>query len=322
MRARCTAAAVVFLWTGSCTPRPDEPAPERRPTSAPVDVTPPDGASARPRPKSITIGQGEKLVYEGTSAFSHFLVKDVATSRGLYFVRDSGEVVLESSLDREVPHRLLVAYTKVMFVSYLFRQEQKRSLIVGLGGGAMVHFLQHYDREQKVDAVEIDPEIVKAARQWFGVREGENTRIITEDAFVFLKKATERYDAIYMDAFLKPSGDTDATGVPLRMKTIAFLKEDVIPRLVDGGVAVFNINGHDKMDEDLRTIKGAFPQAYYFPVPDSDNYIIVGSTSPARLSKAELKQAGEAIDKRFKADFSFKQMAGFLSEKIERDGVP
>jgi spermidine synthase len=318
---RSLATALLFLVPLACTPRPDEPTPERRSSGSVLDPPPPDGAP-RERPKPITLGHGEKLVYEGRSAFSHFLVKDVGTSRGLYFVRDSGEVVLESSLDREVPHHLLVAYTKVMFVSYLFRAEHKSSLIVGLGGGAMVHFLQHYDKEQRVDAVEIDPEIVKAAKQWFGVKENDKTRIITEDAFVFLKKTTEKYDVIYMDAFLKPSGETDDTGVPLRMKTIAFLKEDVLPHLVEGGVVVFNINGHDKIDEDVKTIQGAFPQAYFFPVPDTDNYIVVGSTVPARLTREQVKKAGEATDERLKADISFKKMAGYLADKIDRPSGP
>ncbi len=320
MRALRYAAALLLALPLACTPRPDEPVPERRPTSAPLELNPPGTTKAPEAPTSITLGGGEreKTVYEGRSPFSHFLIRDYGRARGLYFIRDSGEIVTESQIDRDRPHHLLVAYTKVMFASYLFRAEQKSSLIVGLGGGAMVHFLQKYDPEQKVDVVEIDPEIVKAAQQWFGVKQTEKTRLITEDAFVFLKKATEKYDVIYMDAFLKPSGDTDATGVPLRMKTIAFLKEDVITRLNEGGLVVFNINGHDKMDEDLKTIRGAFPQVYFFPVPDTDNYIVVGTLAKDRRTKPELKQAGEAIDKKFGADFSFKQMAGYLSEKIER----
>ena len=45
--------------------------------------------------------------------------------------------------------------------------------------------------------------------------------------FVFINNAlkkNDKYYVIYMDAFLKPSTDTDSTGAisPLRLKTLAF----------------------------------------------------------------------------------------------------
>lgn len=218
-------------------------------------------------------------------------------------------------IDRDAPYRMVVPYTRVMFASYLLRPKQNRCLIVGLGGGAMVHFLRHYDPQQSIDAVEIDPEIVAAAQKWFGVKADGQTRLITQDAFVFLKRPSAKYDAIYMDAFLKPAGDTDSTGVPLRMKTAAFLRNDVITRLKPGGVVVFNINGHSKMDEDLEIIRGVFPQTYRFGVPGTNNLIVIGSTSTARLGRAELERAGAAVDQKFRADFSFKAVAGQLMDE-------
>ena len=55
-------------------------------------------------------------------------------------------------------------------------------------------------------------------------RTQKNTKIITEDAFKYFKDNKTRYDVIYMDAFLKPSEGTDATGQPLRLKTTEFYK--------------------------------------------------------------------------------------------------
>ncbi|MGB8298353.1 MAG: fused MFS/spermidine synthase, partial [Polyangia bacterium] len=255
------------------------------------------------------------LVFETTSAFSHFYVRDEGARRSLLFRRDSGEIVLETSVDCAAPHHLLIGYTRLMFASHFFVPKPKSVLLVGLGGGAMVHFMAHYTPETRVDVVEIDPAIVKAAKDFFGVKEGGHTRIITEDAFKFFSRGSNRYDVIYMDAFLKPSGDTDATGVPMRLKTEAFLRT-VQHRLNPEGVVVWNLNGHEAIGEDVRAIQKTFPQAYYFKVPGEDNHVVVGSTSSTRVSRATMESTGATLDKRLRADFSFAQLAQSLSDRM------
>ena len=64
----------------------------------------------------------------------------------------------------------------------------------------------------KVNVVEIDDKVVQLADKYFNVRTQKNTNIITADAFNYFKSNTTLYDVIYMDAFLKPSEETDATG--------------------------------------------------------------------------------------------------------------
>jgi spermidine synthase len=293
--------------TGS-TADPSGPARAAATGSATAGVAEVDGAAA-PAPEP----PGPKTVFETTSEFSHFLVRDFKNQRGLYFVRDSGEIVQESEIDRDAPYRMVVPYTRVMFASYFFRPKPTRSLIVGLGGGSMVLFLRHYDPEQIIDAVEIDPAIVEAADKWFGVKNDDHTNIVTEDAFVFLKKTKERYDVIYMDAFLKPAEDTDATGVPLRMKTGAFLRNDVISRLKPNGVVTWNLNAHPKMQEDLEIIRNSFPQTYRFVVPGTANVIVVGSTGTYRIDQKQCERVGKEVDQRFNADFSFEALARHLA---------
>jgi spermidine synthase len=258
---------------------------------------------------------GDGLVFETTSAFSHFYVRDEGARRSLLFRRDSGEIVLETSVDCATPYHLLIGYTRVMFASHFFVPKPKSVLLVGLGGGAMVHFMAHYTPETRVDVVEIDPAIVKAAKDLFGVKEGGNTRIITEDAFKFFGRGSNRYDVIYMDAFLKPSGDTDTTGVPVRLKTEAFLRT-LQQRLNPDGVVVWNLNGHEAIGEDVRAIQKTFAQAYYFKVPGEDNHVVIGSTSSKRVSRPTMESVGAAIDKRLRADFSFAQLAQLLSDRM------
>ena len=178
----------------------------------------------------------------------------------------------------------------------------------------MVRFLNHFFPEVKVDAVEIDPGIVAIARDYFGTKSGPRTRIFTEDAFVYLKRTTDRYDAIYMDAFLKPSEFTDVTGAPRHLKTVAFLKS-LHNRLEANGMVVFNLNENFETGADIEAIRAAFPSVYIFRVPASGNVVVVGSLAQRKVKETELRKTGQALDRRLKAGFSFSRLVDELSNR-------
>lgn len=246
--------------------------------------------------------------HEVQSAYSHIRIRRSGTTRTLIFVRDNGEEAFESQVNLKSPHVLRFSYLQHMFTNYLFQPRQSKVLIVGLGGGSMVHFLRKYDPEVTVDAVEIDPVVVQLAERYFGLRPQKNVKLIVADGFDYFAKTQSKYDTIYMDAFLKPSADTDETGVPLKLRTIEFYKQ-IQSRLTEGGSVVFNINPHAEMADDLKTIAEAFPQTYVFSLPNSEGVVVVGSLLPDRLDQPAMKKAGNAIDARFKAGFSFETMA-------------
>jgi spermidine synthase len=252
-----------------------------------------------------------RIEREVRSKYSRIRVRKDGNVRTLSFVRDSGEEVVESMVDLETPHDLIIDYTRFMFLSYLFRPKQEKVLIVGLGGGSMVHFLKHYDPKVKVDVVEIDPVIVDLADKYFGVRSEGNVEIITKDAFDLLKNTEKQYDVIYMDAFLKPSKDTGPTGIPLRLMTIRFYKE-VQKKLTPGGCVVFNLNPHAGVEDDIKIIRAAFPQTYIYHLPNYNGYVVVGSTAEKRVAPATLLTDAAELDRRFRTSYSFRGMASRL----------
>jgi spermidine synthase len=265
------------------------------------------GASAAQR-------DGGSVEFETKSTFSHIRVRRNGSVRSLIFVRDSGEEAYESQVNLRSPHILRFSYLQHMFTSYLFQQQQSSVMVVGLGGGSMIHFLQKYDPRVSIEAVEIDPVVVELAERYFAVRPKENVRLVVADAFDHLKKTKKKYDTIYMDAFLKPSASTDDTGVPLNLRTEAFYKELQALLTAEGSV-VFNINPHDQMQSDIATIRAAFPQTYVFSLPNSEGVVVVGSLKKERMTAAELITAGKTMDDRFKAGFSFETLAKHLRSK-------
>ena len=246
------------------------------------------------------------IEFDKVSEFSHIRVRRLKTVRTLIFVRDNGDEAEESMVDVKKPYVLLEPYSKYMFTSYLFQPKPERVLIIGLGGGAMVHFLQHYDPQLRVDAVEIDPAVVSVADKYFECRSGGNINILTADGFKFLETTESRYDVIYMDAFLKPTAETDPTGLALRMKTEQFYRQ-IQSKLRPDGLVVFNLNLHQTTNDDLQTIRRVFAQAYVFR-PVTPNYVVVASSAAERLSPAELKVRARDTDGRFHATFSYQEL--------------
>jgi spermidine synthase len=116
-----------------------------------------------------------------------------------------------------------------------------------------------------------------------------------------------------MDAFLKPSAETDSTGVPLALRTRQFY-EQLQTRLKPGGVVAFNLNPHPLVREDIRAIAEAFPQAYEFSLPRYQGSVVVATKAADRLPRTELMKRARALDKRFHGLLSFTEMARRVRE--------
>jgi len=244
-----------------------------------------------------------RLEHEEMSAFSRIRVRRDGDVRALTFVRDNGQEVVQSRVNLTAPHTLASPYARTMFASYLYQPHPRRVLIVGLGGGAMVRFLTHHEPQVHIDAVEIDPAVVRLADEYFGVRSGGNVRVHTADAVAFVESTANRYDLILMDAFLRPSGDTDATGVPTSLKTLAFLGR-LKQVLAPGGIVAFNVNEHVSMADDIAAVSSVFGRAAVYRCPPADNKVVIAAEG-AWATDDELRARIGALDARFKGALSF-----------------
>ena len=293
----------------------------------------------------------EDLPIQGLKAegmFSKIALRDQAGRRGLYFVRPNGDQLLETEVDLARPDTLQVRYTQDMLATYtLSATRPKRALLIGLGGGAMVHALHAYDPELLLDVIEIDPVVVDFARRYFGIKalevsstpasvtnlknsssssdltapsnsaaqtqtqEGHppRLRLFTEDGFAYLKRdLPHRYDMIWMDAFLQPTQETDSTGSPLNLKTRDFLKQVAAQHLTERGMIAININHHSGLRRDINTIRAAFPASTIWQVPQTGNYIAIGLRSPIKLSADTLRARASLLTDQQATPFGYHLM--------------
>ena len=263
------------------------PATTLKPGQAPANL------AVDPRFKQPHWVFGRKSLMSKKGPYNHVHVAQGKTIRTLSFYKDNRAEMLQTAIDLQEPHVLRLEYGNAMFASFVFRPAQPRVLIVGLGGGSMVHFLHHYYPETHVDVVEIDPVVVEATREWFAVDNDEHTKIHVGDGIKFVQDATERWDAIYMDAFLKPTAEgTNSAGIPQHATTVAFVNT-LGERLNDGGVLVFHMHTRGKWNDDYAAIREAFPHTTR--VVRRGSTVIFASRSPF-ADKAGLAKQAEAPD--------------------------
>ena len=253
------------------------------------------------------------LLHETRSEFSHIRVREKGGVRSLLFVDETGNEQRQSAIDLAAPGANQLGYTKSLFASLLYCHPQNRVLIVGLGGGGMVQFLNHAFPEMTVEAVEIDPVVVTIAAKYFRTVPGPKTVIHTRDAFAFFEEDRGGYDAIYMDAFLRPSEDSELTEKTTRLKTEAFL-QTLQSHLNPGGVVAFNlIEWEEETPGDIASIRSIFPGTFLFSVPGSGNLVVIGTRESPGPDPDELRKRAAKLDEELvSAGLSFRSLADNL----------
>ena len=193
-------------------------------------------------------------------------------------------------------NRAVFRYTDYFNVAFLFNPGVERVLFIGGGGfSGPKQFLEHYPNAT-VDVVEIDPDVVAVAQDYFGVTDDPRMRTFTMDGRSFLRDAGT-YDVVVLDAYSK-------TYVPFHLMTLEFF-ESLDEHLAPGGVVVSNLissligDTSDLLKAEVNTIAGVLPQVYLFPTRSGQlsllqNIILVATKSPTRLDEVDLMEAAEA----------------------------
>jgi predicted membrane-bound spermidine synthase len=209
----------------------------------------------------------------------------------------------QSEVNLADPDDLPLRYDRTMTIAAIFPPEVKRVLVIGLGAGSIPSYLQHFLPDAAIDAVEVDPGVIDAAKKYFGLRETKTFHLIESDGRVFLNRHTEPYDIIVVDAFT-------GSYIPFHLMTKEFYQL-VRGRLAPHGVAAFNfIPSEDLFESNVHTAKLAFDNIDIFNSGDTDfrasNSIIIGRLDPS--SDAETLQKAAVAQERYKFRFDVSKL--------------
>ncbi|HYO77891.1 MAG TPA: fused MFS/spermidine synthase [Thermoanaerobaculia bacterium] len=195
---------------------------------------------------------GSTIVYVADSPYHRVTVRDRGPYRDLYF-----NVARQTSMKRSDPHGAGLPYTVLFHIAPLLRPDIQRVLMIGLGGGTGVkQFARMYPNVQ-LDVVEVDPMVAEVARRFFSVQPNERLRIHVGDGRTFLKRSSEKWDLIIVDAYTTNRyGDT----MPPHLTTREFFAE-IAERLTEDGVLHFHcaFSSSPLLPAIQRTIADVYP---------------------------------------------------------------
>lgn len=266
-------------------------------------------------PAALAHADQAALLYEKTSPYNTIIVTEENGFRVLRFERDGPRQSLVKPGD---PDYLGLPYARAALAGLALSEEPGRILVVGLGGGTLPMFLHKYYPEAAIDAVDIDPDVVRVAKDFFGFREDPHMKAHVSDGRRFLEDTRQPYDVIFLDAF-------DARAVPAHMTTQEFLR--AVRRAVKpGGVVIGNIWGRGSnplYDSMVRTYREVFDELFVLAAPGSSNRILLALPRKQPLTREEFARLARKVSagKRFRFDLGDVVERGFLhAHGKDRDG--
>ncbi|MCP9449731.1 MAG: fused MFS/spermidine synthase [Nitrospira sp.] len=183
---------------------------------------------------------------------------------------------VEKKLDRSV-----LGYQQILGLLPIFRQNAKRALLIGLGGGHVARDLKSQGLD--TDTIEIDPAVADAAQRFFHFQ--PTGRFLVGDARYEIKNLDRRYDLIIHDCF---TGGTE----PIHLLTQEMLG-DLRELLAEEGVLALNYvgfrtgDGAEAVAAVYRTLKSLFPHVRTFTTEAGDftDFVFLASKTPIDLDR-------------------------------------
>ncbi|GAA5138043.1 spermidine synthase [Thalassotalea piscium] len=264
----------------------------------------------------LSLLSAAEVIHQERSMYRNILVEDSDNVRCLKFNEQTNETH-QSCLYKNDPQRLVFNYTKLLFSGLLVLDKApERVLIIGLGGGTMSNSIHQLYPNAIIENIEIDPAVLKVARQYFGFIENERISSKVADGRIYIKRAAiknQQYDWIILDAF---NGDY----IPEHLLSQEFLKE-CKDLLTSGGILTSNTFSVSKLyDHESATYKSVFGDFFNVRNGKNSNRVILTSNQPLPNGKVIANRA-KALASRlepFGVDL-IKMTSAITSTKDEQD---
>lgn len=235
-------------------------------------------------------GEEERVLERASSDYNDIVVTQAGSVRTMYFVQGD-RWLIESRLDLRDPDALSLSVFRSMRAALLLQPAPKRVLMVGVGGGQLSNFLFSRLPGVEIDAVDIDPEVVRLARAYFQIPDNARYRTHVGDGRLFVEQQRQAdTDLLILDAFR-------GTSVPFHLRTRQFYGA-CRARLRPGGALVANLHTHtSRYADDRATFGAAFEHDYAFADERDAETTLVCTRDPVGLY--QLRRNAVLADRRF-----------------------
>lgn len=253
-------------------------------------------------------------LHHRTSRFHDITVND---EDGVTVLRFNGR--RQSSLDAATGIDAVQPYLDYLHATLAVTPEARRALVIGLGGGVFPKRMWHDYPEVAVDVVELDPDVIEIAHEYFGLPLDDlRLRVFAGDGREFLERSREVYDIIVVDAYFEAS-------MPYEFVTREFMSA-VASHLSSDGVVAYNMvvvpSGRGSMPfrRFMKTIAEGIGRTFVFTVGVSaggrrENTVVLATRSELTAEELLARIRGRVGGRVTVAGFE-----GFADRLVE-DGV-
>jgi len=226
------------------------------------------------------------ILWQKTTAGTHYEVRSAGRSLRLY-----SNGVFHTQYNPAQP--LTGHVWDLLMLPAFFHQSQniKRILVLGVGGGAVIHLFRHFLPDAEITGIELDKQHLYVARRFFQLK-GKKIILHHADAIDWIKNYQgEKFDLIVDDLFM----EKNAEPVPV-VKANGVWFSSVLKHLSKQGVLVKNFIDKDDLKTSaglsLNTIAARFSSIHQLTSQFNENFVVAFSkqTSNSQQLRENLRQ--------------------------------
>ena len=223
----------------------------------------------------------------------------ISEQEGIRSLHLNGSMV-QSAMRISAPNALELVYTQCMMGFLLFHPKPEKLLLIGLGGGSLAKFVYHHMTDTLLTAIEINPQVINAAFQFFELPdENERFEIITAKGDQYIAEHPETADIIMVDGF-----DDDYQVPSLSSQEFYTATHRALKR---SGIMVVNLLSRDKqLKTYLQRIEHSFNGHILAMMAEIKGNLIVFAfkNNPRKHSWRAIKKNALKLEKQFPLPFS------------------
>jgi len=217
----------------------------------------------------------------------------ISEERGVRYLH-LGSPLIQGAMRIARPCSLELDYTRAMMMPLLFNPEPRwprRVLQIGLGAASITKFLHRHKPHARITVVEVAPEVVTAAYQFFNLPDvSRRLTIEIGDGHAYTSKTARQFELILVDGF-------DTKGRAGMLDSAPFYA-NCRARLAGNGMMAVNLLGRRRgAVQSIDRIRAAFDgRALALPPCDAGNIVVLAVTgAPIRVSFDELRGAAQKL---------------------------
>jgi spermidine synthase len=216
---------------------------------------------------------------------------EVSEKAGVRYLHLGSEAV-QSAMRIAHPDDLELAYTQSMMGFLLFLPEPRKMGLIGLGGGSIVKFLYRRLAATHVTAIEVNPDVIAAARAWFCLPpDDERLDVRLMDGADYVRREARALDVLLLDGF-------DETRQVEALSTPEFYTA-CRDALAPGGMLCVNLWGSDhRFEVYWKRIAEAFDHhVLMLPAEKRGNIVVLAFRRAPRETWKQLTERARTLER-------------------------